>query len=60
MISPQLLNAFVECFLEVEDLALVPDRSPDEAKEYRHLMAELGNLLTRIILEVKTNEKKQV
>lgn len=58
MISPQLLNAFVECSLELEDLALVPDRSPDEEKEYRHLLNELGNILTRIILEVKTDEKK--
>lgn len=57
MISPQLLNAFVECSLELEDLALVPDRSPEEEKEYRHLLNEFGNILTRIVLEVQ-NEKK--
>ena len=59
MINPQLLNAFVECSLELEDLALIPDRSQDDEKEYNHLLGEFGRLLTRIILEV-TNEKKQV
>lgn len=51
MISPQLLNAFVECSLELEDLALVPDRSPDEEKEYRHLLDEFGAIFTRMVFE---------
>lgn len=57
MISPQLLNAFVECSLELEDLALIPDRSQEEDKEYRQLLNEFGNILARIVLEVQ-NEKK--
>lgn len=57
MISPQLLNAFVECSLELEDLALIPDRSQEEDKEYRQLLTEFGNILTRIILEVQNEEK---
>ena len=57
MMSPQLLNAFVECLLELEDLALVPDRSPEEEKEYRHLLSELGNIFTRIVLEVQSEKK---
>lgn len=57
MINPQLINAFVECLLELEDLVLVSNRSEEEHKEYKDLLNSLGNLFTRMVLEVKNEEK---
>lgn len=47
--SRQLLNAFVECLLECEDLATCPERTAEEEKEYKELLDELGSLLIRIL-----------
>ena len=57
MISPQLINAFVECLLELEDLVCAVEISADEEKEKRYLLNEMSNLLTRIVMEVQ-HEKK--
>lgn len=57
MISPQLVNAFVECSLELEDLALVPERTQEEDKEYRELLREFSNIFSRMVLEVKDEKK---
>lgn len=57
MINPQLINAFVECLLELEDLVCAVDISADEEKEKRYLLNEMSNLLTRIVLEVSREEK---
>lgn len=57
MINPQLINAYVECLLELEDLVCAVEISADDEKEKRYLLQEMSNLLTRIVLEVQ-NEKK--
>lgn len=46
--SRQILNAFVECLLECEDLATCPERTAEEEKEYKELLDELGSLFVRI------------
>lgn len=57
MINPQLIDAFVECLVEFEDLALSTDLSKDDYKEMDFLRSELARILQRIILEA-THEKK--
>lgn len=54
--SRQLLNAFVECLLECEDLATCPERTEEEDREYKELLDELGSLLIRI-MAVSDEEK---
>lgn len=53
----QLIPAFVECLLELEDLTCSDNLSEEEEKEKYFLQNELKRLLTRIILEA-INEKK--
>lgn len=57
MINPQLIDAFVECLVEFEDLVLSTDLSKDDYKEMNFLRSELARILQRIILEA-THEKK--
>lgn len=55
-VSRQLMNAFVECLLEAEDLACCPERTADEDKEYKELLDQLGSLMQRIM--VVSDEKE--
>lgn len=57
MINPQLIDVFVECLLEFEDLLLSTDLSHDDEKEKRFLRGELARILERIILEATCEEK---
>lgn len=57
MISPQLIDVFVECLLEFEDLVLSTDLSDDDYKEKQFLRGELSRILERIILEVAYEKK---
>lgn len=64
--NPQLIAAFIECVLELEDLACIPEPSPEEKNEYRHYMREFANIFSRMVLEVQNSklevndEEKQV